>query len=138
MIFLVIFQANAKRNFDETIEAHVRLGIKKERTDQVRALGHMLAYFRHYLICVGFECLELKLFVGLNCWWFFFFFDKYMGCWRLVLYMGLSSFNITARYWVDSMFWPLDIIVRSKPMSLDCRYSVVNFGVAHIVSTYFL
>jgi ABC-type uncharacterized transport system ATPase subunit len=67
VIFLVIFQANAKRNFDETIEAHVRLGIKKERTDQVRALGHMLAYFRRYLICVEFEWLELKLFVGLNC-----------------------------------------------------------------------
>lgn len=41
MIFLVIFQANAKRNFDETVEAHVRLGIKKERTDQVHTLGHL-------------------------------------------------------------------------------------------------
>ncbi|XP_059452864.1 uncharacterized protein LOC132183445 isoform X1 [Corylus avellana] len=28
-------KANSKRNFDETIEAHVRLGIKKERTDQI-------------------------------------------------------------------------------------------------------
>lgn len=41
VIFLVIFQANAKRNFDETVEAHVRLGIKKERTDQVHTLGHL-------------------------------------------------------------------------------------------------
>lgn len=41
MIFLVIFQANAKKNFDETVEAHVRLGIKKERTDQVCGLVHM-------------------------------------------------------------------------------------------------
>lgn len=37
VMFLVIFQANAKTNFDETIEAHVRLAIKKERTDQVCA-----------------------------------------------------------------------------------------------------
>ncbi|KAG6722913.1 hypothetical protein I3843_03G186300 [Carya illinoinensis] len=28
-------KANAKKNFDETVEAHVRLGIKKERTDQI-------------------------------------------------------------------------------------------------------
>ena len=37
VMFLVIFQASATKNFDETIEAHVRLAIKKERTDQVCA-----------------------------------------------------------------------------------------------------
>jgi hypothetical protein len=61
VIFLVIFQANAKRNFDETVEAHVRLGIKKERTDQVHTLGRLrklLAYFKLYLICVEFEWLN--------------------------------------------------------------------------------
>ncbi|KAB1202642.1 50S ribosomal protein L1 [Morella rubra] len=30
-----LVKANAKKNFDETIEAHARLGIKKERTDQI-------------------------------------------------------------------------------------------------------
>ncbi|XP_041005024.1 50S ribosomal protein L1 [Juglans microcarpa x Juglans regia] len=30
-----LVKANAKKNFDETVEAHVRLGIKKERTDQI-------------------------------------------------------------------------------------------------------
>uniref|UniRef100_A0A2N9F266 CL1 n=1 Tax=Fagus sylvatica TaxID=28930 RepID=A0A2N9F266_FAGSY len=30
-----LVKANAKTNFDETIEAHVRLAIKKERTDQI-------------------------------------------------------------------------------------------------------
>lgn len=52
MIFLVIFQANAKKNFDETIEAHARLGIKKERTDQVCApvhLGKLVSYFKRNL-----------------------------------------------------------------------------------------
>lgn len=37
LLFLVLVQANAKRNFDETIEAHVRLGIDRRRTDQVFA-----------------------------------------------------------------------------------------------------
>ena len=37
VMFLVIFQASATKKFDETIEAHVRLAIKKERTDQVCA-----------------------------------------------------------------------------------------------------
>lgn len=55
MIFLVIFQVNAKRNFDETIEAHVRLGIKKERTDQVNALGH-LSKIAHLFQALSYLC----------------------------------------------------------------------------------
>jgi len=30
-----MFQANAKRNFDETVEAHVNLGIDRRRSDLV-------------------------------------------------------------------------------------------------------
>lgn len=37
LLFLVIVQTSAKANFDETIEAHVRLGIAKSRSDMVRA-----------------------------------------------------------------------------------------------------
>lgn len=37
MLFLALVQANANRNFDETIEAHVRLGIDRRRSDMVLA-----------------------------------------------------------------------------------------------------
>lgn len=68
-ILCILFQASAKRNFDETLEAHVNLGIDRRRSDLVlwdffyvsykiiylhnSNLGcHALMSFSHYIIII--------------------------------------------------------------------------------------